>query len=64
MKGVLVDQLDDMAKAKGCANRSQASASAVRDCLVEHYGQKGTQDITATAGLTRAFGFSRRDNNN
>jgi len=51
MKGVLVGQLDDMAKAKGYANRSQAIASAVRDCLVEHYGQKGTHEIAGTITL-------------
>ena len=51
MKGVLVGQLDDMAKAKGYANRSQAIASAVRDCLVEHYGQKGAHEIAGTITL-------------
>jgi len=51
MKKDLADQLDEMAQAKGYANRSQAIAAAVRDSLVEHYGQKGAHEIAGTVTL-------------
>lgn len=51
MNSDLADQLDDMAKTKGYANRSQAIAAVVRDSLVEHYGQQGKHEIAGTITL-------------
>ncbi len=47
----LVGQLDQMAKAKGYANRSQALADMVRDRLVEHHGQIADHEIAGTITL-------------
>ena len=51
MAGDLVGQLDDMVKAKGYANRSQAVADMVRARLVEHNSQVGNRDIAGTITL-------------
>ena len=51
MPGDLVGQLDDMVKAKGYANRSQAVADMVRARLVEHNSQVGNRDIAGTITL-------------
>lgn len=47
----LVDQLDEMTKAKGYANRSQAIADMVRAHLVEHHGQMGAYEMAGTVTL-------------
>jgi CopG family nickel-responsive transcriptional regulator len=51
MPRVLADQLDDMAKVRGYANRSQAVADMVRSHLVEHRAQAGTHEIAGTITL-------------
>jgi CopG family nickel-responsive transcriptional regulator len=55
----LARQLDDMAKAKGYANRSQAVADMVRSHLVEHQAQAGTHEIAGT--ITLVFDHHRRN---
>jgi CopG family transcriptional regulator, nickel-responsive regulator len=47
----LLTQLDELIKAKGYANRSQAIADMVRDELVEHHGRRGKQEIAGTITL-------------
>ena len=51
MPASLAEQLDDMVKSKGYANRSQAVADMVRANLVEHLGQMGHQEIAGTVTL-------------
>jgi len=43
MPASLAEQLDDMVKSKGYANRSQAVADMVRAFLVEHSARWGTR---------------------
>jgi CopG family transcriptional regulator, nickel-responsive regulator len=47
----LLDQLDDLVKVKGFANRSQAIANMVSDALVEHRGQETDRKIAGTITL-------------
>lgn len=59
MKRNLANQLDDMAKAKGFANRSQAISALVRDALVDHYGHTGSHEIAGT--VTLVFDHHKRN---
>ena len=47
----LIDDLDEMVKQKGYANRSVAIADMVRDKLVEHRQQFGDREIAGTITL-------------
>jgi CopG family nickel-responsive transcriptional regulator len=51
MQGDLLAELDEMASAKGYANRSQAIADMVRAQLVEHRGHQGRHEIAGTITL-------------
>ncbi len=51
MSADLLTQLDDLVKAKGYTNRSQAIADMVRDQLVEHRGKEGNRKIAGTITL-------------
>lgn len=47
----LLPQLDEMVREKGYNNRSLAVAEMIRDRLVEHRQQVGTEDIAGTITL-------------
>jgi CopG family transcriptional regulator, nickel-responsive regulator len=47
----LLRQLDTMAKEKGYDNRSLAVANMIRDHLIDHQRQVGTQEIAGTITL-------------
>ena len=47
----LIDDLDEMVKQKGYANRSVAIADMIRDKLVEHRQQFGDREIAGTITL-------------
>ena len=51
MPAGLVRQLDQMVKAKGFVNRSQAVADMVSAHLVEHQGEEGDREIAGTITL-------------
>ena len=51
MPAGLVRQLDQMVKAKGYVNRSQAVADMVSAHLVEHQGEDGKREIAGTITL-------------
>lgn len=51
MPAGLVRQLDQMVKAKGYVNRSQAVADMVGAHLVEHQGEEGDREIAGTITL-------------
>ena len=51
MAGDLVDRLDQMVKAQGYDNRSQAVADMVRDRLVEHHGREDNRIIAGSITL-------------
>lgn len=51
MSAGLVRQLDQMVKAKGFLNRSQAVADMVSAGLVEHQGEAGDREIAGTITL-------------
>jgi CopG family nickel-responsive transcriptional regulator len=51
MPAGLVRQLDQMVKAKGYVNRSQAVADMVSAHLVEHQGEDGNREIAGTITL-------------
>lgn len=51
MSAGLVRQLDQMVKAKGFLNRSQAVADMVSASLVEHQGEAGDREIAGTITL-------------
>jgi len=51
MPAGLVRQLDQMVKAKGYVNRSQAVADMVSAHLVEHQGEDGNREIVGTITL-------------
>jgi len=48
LPGALARQLDDMARQKGYANRSQAIADMIRAQLVEHRQQVGSGEIAGS----------------
>ncbi len=58
MAADLVTQLDELVRAKGYANRSQAIAEMVRDKLVEHRGERGKHEIAGT--ITLVYDHHRR----
>lgn len=59
MPGSLVRQLDELVRARGLANRSQAVAEMVRARLVEDHAQQGDHEIAGT--ITLVYDHHRRD---
>lgn len=59
MASDLAEQLDEMVKAKGFANRSQALAEMVRDELVSYHGETGSREIAGT--VTLVFDHHKRN---
>ena len=59
MASGLAEQLDEMVKAKGFANRSQALAEMVRDELVAYHGETASREIAGT--VTLVFDHHKRN---
>ena len=59
MASDLAEQLDEMVKAKGFANRSQALAEMVRDELVAYHGETDSREIAGT--VTLVFDHHKRN---
>ncbi|MFH2037074.1 MAG: nickel-responsive transcriptional regulator NikR [Candidatus Zixiibacteriota bacterium] len=55
----LLDRLDNLVKARGFANRSQAIAEMVRNELVEHRGKKTNKKIAGT--ITIVYDHHKRN---
>ncbi len=59
MSADLLTQLDELVRARGYSNRSQAIADMVRDQLVEHRGKEGNRKIAGT--ITVVYDHHKRN---